>query len=100
MEHIIQYLVQFLKWYYIVNRDKLDEHYGMEQDPKNPGQPNLVTQQKAARIIGISVRQVRRLTVDGVLPCYQNIRGREIRYEYAIVVEICRKFYKRNPIED
>lgn len=100
MEHIIQYLVQFLKWYYIVNRDKLDEHYGREQDPKNPGQPNLVTQQKAARIIGISVRQVRRLTVEGTLPCYQNIRGREIRYEYPIVVEICRKFYKRNPIED
>jgi hypothetical protein len=100
MEHIFLYLVKFLEWYYIVNREKLDEHYGREREPKDPDQPNLVTQQEAARIIGISVRQVRRLTAEGVLPCYQNIRGREIRYEYAIVVEICRKVYRRKPIED
>jgi hypothetical protein len=100
MERIILYLVKFLDWYYIVNREKLDQHYGKEQDSENPGRPNLVTQQKTARILGISVRQVRRHTADGVLPSYQNIRGRDIRYEYAVVVEFCNKVYRRKPIED
>lgn len=100
MPHLFTYFLKFLEWYYIVNMEKLDAYYMKAQAPAAEQPPRLVTQSKAARMIGISDRQTRRFTTEGTLRSYQNRRGRDIRYEYDVVVEFCFSVYGRKPIED